>query len=496
MALYKARLLSAEHDFLTSLNKGGDAIADFERRWERLLQDIDSAMEVSGLPSDVPALAHAVAVRIAALADTSAALLVSCDDLTSQFVDEVDSLLSQLSLSHDLVKSIPSPTLHESDTRPEFEPSRKRRRSRAEESSVDVSVKRYRAATTFTSPPSPSPSQSEAPTISEVASPRTEPTSRTCSRKRKRCLSGADMSPTRAGAKRLCAGPRLHAVSDTYCLSRPSERTCQTARSKQALTSTVEGLNPIAPFIDPVDIDAIDVAPDLALPVPPIEVPHDLLAGTAWPGAISHDMDTMLDFLVDHTVPHATFSWSTSSDSLSITDGLAPYDPADSLSNGPAEKRPTYSPSPASSPCSPSTPLPIPVSHLSHCDPFVGSVRLSGDSFSMFDGIDGITHVLDPLDWSPQWYQTPPPPFSEGELATTVEVDWKSLLDSLGSVIASPPPPYCLMSGTDLPSSGSAALAAMPLVKYCSSVMSPGASSFEDVASVRSGLTSKSAPCL
>ena len=96
MASYKSRLLSVEDDFLASLSKSDDAIAAFEQRWEQLLHDIDSAMEVSGLSSDIPALAHAVALRIAALADTSATLLTQCDDLTSQFLDEVDSLMSQM----------------------------------------------------------------------------------------------------------------------------------------------------------------------------------------------------------------------------------------------------------------------------------------------------------------------------------------------------------------------------------------------------------------
>ena len=87
MLSLKDRLLSVEEDFLASMLNGDKAMSAFDQRWQTLLDDIDHAMETeaatNSINHDIPALAFAVASRVATLADTSVALFTTCDTISS-----------------------------------------------------------------------------------------------------------------------------------------------------------------------------------------------------------------------------------------------------------------------------------------------------------------------------------------------------------------------------------------------------------------------------
>ncbi|KAI1781633.1 hypothetical protein LXA43DRAFT_1069954 [Ganoderma leucocontextum] len=464
MASYKARLLGVEDDFLSSLSKGGDAIAAFEGRWEELLHDIDSAMDMSGFPSDIPPLAHAVAVRIAALADTSAALLVKCDDLTSQFVDEVDSLMSQLTLSDNSDQSSPTlPLLHMSGSpckQDPISPSRKRRRSSMEESSV-VPVKRHWNDTTTTRPwGSKRSSSSQHPSTSLESQSSVEPTSVSHPTKRKRRQSDGDLSALRNGAKRLRSGPRLHAVSDTYGLLQSPDTTLtrKTIQSKQALGLTAEALASSAEPVGPVAIYGTSFSSHTAPCFPHVEVADDLLVGKGWPGVAPN---AMLDLLADPSIPCVTFPVPTLSD-LFPSHMLTVPSSKESVCTDSTDDHFACSPSPFPTPSNPSTPLPAATLHLSVSDTLAGSTKCMGDGVYYSTGVEPMIHAFDPTEWS-EGYQTPPPPFSDSGFSANGGVDWSSLLDTLNSVVASPaPPPYCFSPNIDLFSTDNSGLVASP----------------------------------
>lgn len=98
MRLLKSRLLSAETDFLSALVEGGDALTTFDERWSQLIEDIDRALSSDELDSETSALAHATASRIATLADISAEVFDSYNTLTSSLMDQLDSMMTELTL--------------------------------------------------------------------------------------------------------------------------------------------------------------------------------------------------------------------------------------------------------------------------------------------------------------------------------------------------------------------------------------------------------------
>ncbi len=94
----KGRLLAVEDDFLYALSGGEAAIIAFDRNWQTLLQDIDSAVAKTNADAETLSLAHTVSLRIALLADASADLYTSCDSFTSQLMHQVDSMMSELTI--------------------------------------------------------------------------------------------------------------------------------------------------------------------------------------------------------------------------------------------------------------------------------------------------------------------------------------------------------------------------------------------------------------
>ena len=98
MSSLRQRLLAAESDFLAALGSGDGTLVTFNDHWERLLADVDSALETASLDSETASLAHTVTLRLVTLADASAEIYSSCNALTTQLMDQVDTLMSELTL--------------------------------------------------------------------------------------------------------------------------------------------------------------------------------------------------------------------------------------------------------------------------------------------------------------------------------------------------------------------------------------------------------------
>ncbi len=106
----KDRLLSAEDECLGALVEGGEVLSNFLAQWEILAQDLDVAHDTAILDADTSALAHAVALRIAELADISADLFTSYDDITTDLIAELDGLMLELSLTRSSARALQSPS--------------------------------------------------------------------------------------------------------------------------------------------------------------------------------------------------------------------------------------------------------------------------------------------------------------------------------------------------------------------------------------------------
>lgn len=150
MISLKDKLLLAEEDFLSALSGGEKALLAFEDRWQSLMEDVEAAAASQEFDLDTSSLIHTTALRIATLADTSVALFTSYDTLTAELVGELDSMLSELSLSdhtpsrleHPQFLSTSSPSaaaVSSNDAQlsnPCLERSRKRRRDNSEHSDM------------------------------------------------------------------------------------------------------------------------------------------------------------------------------------------------------------------------------------------------------------------------------------------------------------------------------------------------------------------------
>lgn len=100
MTTFKNRLLTAEQEFLVALGEGDSAVSVFDGRWQRLIAELDVAMDSGTLDDETSALAHTISLRIAILADTSADLVENYNAFTAQLVDQMTGLMSELAL-HD-----------------------------------------------------------------------------------------------------------------------------------------------------------------------------------------------------------------------------------------------------------------------------------------------------------------------------------------------------------------------------------------------------------
>ncbi|RDX51050.1 hypothetical protein OH76DRAFT_1401816 [Lentinus brumalis] len=237
MCSLQERLLAAEDAFLLALSDGGSALTSFDHHWESLMAEADLAIESAGADSELPGLVHATATRIATLASISTELYVSYDTINSKFMDQIDSLMSQLTLVDDVSGGVRYSVTEESAT-----PSpRKRRRDCSpspgmQDPSRRSSKRRCRSDARDEKPipvaRSPTPKEHKTPPPAMVAfTTATTPSSL----KRKRRLSDADSCTPRGPQKRLHTGPRVQAVSDSFFIVGDS--------------SISHPLRPSAPFI-------------------------------------------------------------------------------------------------------------------------------------------------------------------------------------------------------------------------------------------------------
>ncbi len=93
------RLLVAEEEFLSALDGGGQSISAFNVRWDKLLVDLDDAAASGEMDPELSHLAYNAAMRLSALADTSIELYNSYDAVTSRLMDQVESLMEELTIS-------------------------------------------------------------------------------------------------------------------------------------------------------------------------------------------------------------------------------------------------------------------------------------------------------------------------------------------------------------------------------------------------------------
>ncbi|KAI0324464.1 hypothetical protein GY45DRAFT_1331520 [Cubamyces sp. BRFM 1775] len=247
MSHLKQRLLDIEDDFLSALAEGEDALLSFESRWEALYNDIDVAVESSSVDQDTLSLAHATALRCATLADLSVETFTSCSTIEEELMGELEELISELHLYQDPEQTSSARSASQSTSLNQGTRKRGRSSIGEEEHSIGPSCKRIRSR----SPPKPLPRRSLA-RMSQLSSPSPLPSSlpipnsttslspgrggcpTKTSAKRKRCASDADLSWEDSPTKRRYAGPRLHAVSDSFIPSHPHKPTAPVPSSHHA----------------------------------------------------------------------------------------------------------------------------------------------------------------------------------------------------------------------------------------------------------------------
>ncbi|EJF66854.1 hypothetical protein DICSQDRAFT_176610 [Dichomitus squalens LYAD-421 SS1] len=249
MPSLKERLLSAEDTFLSALSQGGSALTTFNKDWVALMAEVDLAVDAEALDPETSLLVQTTTYRIAMLAETSIELVELHEAYTSQFMDQLDSLMSELSLVDHATMSgrsrSSSPSACESDTlatcrstcggvpytnRP---PSLKRRRD--PDDTISETLKRPRYICIVENDDTPSKDISSLPVpcrnLSTPVSPDSPvyppaPSGRyphpisvpipSSVNKRKRRLSESDGSLSPQSSKRHVVGPRLHAVSESF----------------------------------------------------------------------------------------------------------------------------------------------------------------------------------------------------------------------------------------------------------------------------------------
>lgn len=259
MLSLKDRLLAAEDDFLTALREGGQSIVTFDQHWTSLFEDIQLAEDNGDVDTETLELAHTTAVRLSILSEASVDIINTHNSITCNLMGQLDSLMSELSLS-----DCPSP----SSSPPHTRRSLKRQRGASSDPEVDTRSHKRRRDTNQTSSCSALPRcatsydryklglisacrlthESESSTFPirfmdvrnvETLLPIHSPGQTACATRpiqtssspgsylgsRKRRLSDSDVSTP---SKRLFRGPRLHAVSDTYSMvaSRQSKYVC------------------------------------------------------------------------------------------------------------------------------------------------------------------------------------------------------------------------------------------------------------------------------
>ncbi|KAI0652024.1 hypothetical protein C8Q79DRAFT_935831 [Trametes meyenii] len=231
MCSLQDRLISMEDDFVSALIEGDAAVVAFNQRWERLVDDIDVALQDNNLDDGILALVHVTATRIATLADITADVYTSYNAFTTELVDQIEELMSELTLVDHPHASLDDRSLHVPlETRPVAAPKRRRSpESRASsnpakrqrvgslsQNDLNISgqplhknmfgVSSLLPSSRHTTPKSTSLGSSPSPDVDR--NPLT----------RKRRLSETDLFGPPDSRKRPHIGPRLHAVSDSFAV--------------------------------------------------------------------------------------------------------------------------------------------------------------------------------------------------------------------------------------------------------------------------------------
>ncbi|KAI0688025.1 hypothetical protein C8T65DRAFT_127355 [Cerioporus squamosus] len=307
MSSLQQQLLSIEDDFLKALGEGGDTLCIFEERWQKLLVDVEAALDSGSLDEETSALAHTTALRVATLADASAELFASRDEITLDLMAQVDTLMAQVSVSDESTPSLPVRHIES-----EVMSSRKRRRDSSESPapyahSNDRSKRRRCRSKKLndqcTSPlslpqhpisrshdnvlasfeycPSSLSRSRHSPAPSSLS---TDSPSDGTNNPRKRRASDTDLSCLSRQSKRMYMGPRVHAVSDTF--SAVVTQACTTRAQPSIGADSAAPLFLLPPQVQvydmcsyPVDDAAFDdvVAPiGSSTSVPPASNPSDL----------------------------------------------------------------------------------------------------------------------------------------------------------------------------------------------------------------------------
>lgn len=140
----QSRLSTIEDEFISALLQGEDSIAQFDKRWEQLMQDVDQLSLSVGLNTETAVLVHTTAMRVATLAETSADLYDDFDNLTTVLVDDLDSLVSELSLQGSTSHQESHSRRTLSMDQPLVDPSQKKRRRSSSSDDHPAGSKRKR----------------------------------------------------------------------------------------------------------------------------------------------------------------------------------------------------------------------------------------------------------------------------------------------------------------------------------------------------------------
>ncbi|KAI0673310.1 hypothetical protein C8Q78DRAFT_1016559 [Trametes maxima] len=273
MSSIQDRLLSVEDEFLDALLEGGLSLVVFEERWDKLLAEINLAFDSGSLDDGVSSLAHTTALRIATLAETSADLFARRDAITSELMDEIDTLMAHLTLSDEssaYSRSDVTPSLswskdNATHSLQSISPvSRKRRRDDDDGPRRSSGFKRqhisvpgapandvYEVTSPSTIPSTSTPSW----LVSQTRSPSVDQLSQ--SRSRKRCRSDSDRYNDSCGLKRMYVGPRLHAVSDSF----PTLQSTKHLESDMGIRQSDHGVGRSA-IVDPSSSNASVIPPE------------------------------------------------------------------------------------------------------------------------------------------------------------------------------------------------------------------------------------------
>ncbi|TFY60154.1 hypothetical protein EVG20_g7522 [Dentipellis fragilis] len=90
----RSRFLSAEHQLLTSVTLGNDALRAFERIWVTLLSDLSAAIQLKQVDEETMSDIHAIVSQVVILADSLLHMDRDADQTLEAFKSQIDRILS------------------------------------------------------------------------------------------------------------------------------------------------------------------------------------------------------------------------------------------------------------------------------------------------------------------------------------------------------------------------------------------------------------------